>query len=490
MSARPISFSIRDALFGESAALVLGPLAAVLAVVFVLAHWTFALLCGVTIVTLAALETERFLLGVVFLIPVSWIAGIKFPLGYGAERLDIATAIRLLAVGSFLASRLLRDPHSFGRLLRVPITKLSFLLAAVTFASLIFGGYGLMYDSLKAVARLLSYVGFYLFLVLWVDSRVRLRRVALTIMFSTVLVAAFGIFQEVVGDYTSFWLFLNPPTEFFVPMDHRVPSLLANCNSLAGYLNLVIPFSLACWVLGEERWKKVGAWTTGLGIAALLCTQSLGGIGAFCGVVVFAILCFAGNWKKKLALLAAVCALVIAFYFAKGILNPAHEGADFSYDQATRIVLWGIAWDFFTGSPMLGVGWGNFSALYGSYVAGISWIPAGVFAAHSIYLQLLAETGLIGFGAFSLLIFRAVRLGIRQLRSSVNTFDKALAFGVLGAILTVLLHGFVDFFFQVSPQFGTLFWLLLALLVVNGRTFIESGRLRSSGQIPATSSLV
>jgi hypothetical protein len=48
-----------------------------------------------------------------------------------------------------------------------------------------------------------------------------------------------------------------------------------------------------------------------------------------------------------------------------------------------------------------------------------------------------------------------------------------LAFGVLGAIVTVLLHGFVDFFFQVSPQFGTLFWVLLALLVVSCKTVRE-----------------
>jgi len=40
-----------------------------------------------------------------------------------------------------------------------------------------------------------------------------------------------------------------------------------------------------------------------------------------------------------------------------------------------------------------------------------------------------------------------------------------VAFGVLGAVLSVLVHGFVDFLFQVSPQFGTQFWLLLAMLV-------------------------
>jgi hypothetical protein len=56
----------------------------------------------------------------------------------------------------------------------------------------------------------------------------------------------------------------------------------------------------------------------------------------------------------------------------------------------------------------------------------------------------------------------------------MRALEKALAFGVLGAILTVLLHGFVDFFFQVSPQFSTLFWVLLALLVIN-RNAVREG---------------
>ena len=471
MNTRPISISISDVLVGERVPLVFGLLVTVLAGTFVLAPWTFALVCGIAIVVLAALESEAFLLVVVFLIPVSWIAGISLPLGGGADRVDVATTARLLLIVGFLAGRLLRNPRGLKSPLKVPLTKVSFLLTAAASASLLFGGYGLMYDSLKAMVRLLSYIGFYLVLVLWVDSRARLHRVALTMMLSTVFVAVFGIFQEIVGDYTSFWLFLNPPSEFFVPMDHRVPSFLANCNSLAGYLNLITPFSLACWVLKDGLWKKLGALTTGLGAVALFCTQSLGGIGAFGAVVVLAILCFAGDWKKKLSLLSAVCALAIVFYFAKQILNPAHESGDFAYDAATRIVLWNIAWNFFTGSPLFGVGWGNFSALYGPYVAEIPWIPAGVFAAHNIYLQLLAEMGLVGFAAFSSLIFRAVRQSLHQLRFATDTFDRALAFGVLGAILSVLVHGFVDFFFQVSPQFGTVFWVLLALLVVSGKKF-------------------
>ncbi|HUJ93591.1 MAG TPA: O-antigen ligase family protein [Candidatus Bathyarchaeia archaeon] len=469
MSTRATLIPLSKTFLGDRVALALGLLAAGFGTAFVLAHWSFAVLCGIVVVLLAAAENERFLLVLVFLIPINWIAALSFPLVGDTGRLDVATTVRLLAVGGFLGGRLLRDRLRFSEMRKVTLTRMSLLLAGVAFASLVLGGYGLTYDSVKAIVRLLSYIGFYLLLLVWMDSEARLRKVALTILGSTLFAACFGILQELIGGYTSFWLFLNPPSEWFVPMDYRAPSFFANCNFFAGYLNLVLPFSIGCWVVGEGRWKRLGAWTTGLGTVALLCTQSLGGIVAFGGIVILAILCFAGDWKKKLTLLVTLCVLAAGFYFGKAVLNPAHEGQGFSYDQAIRLVLWGIAGDFFRQSPLLGVGWGNFTALYGSYVTDISWIPAGQFEVHNIYLQLLAETGLIGFGTFFLMIYRAVQQGLRQLHRYVEGFDKALAFGVLGAILAVLLHGLVDFFFLVSPQFGTLFWVLLALLVASGR---------------------
>jgi O-antigen ligase len=383
---------------------------------------------------------------------------------------DVSVAFRSFVIVGFFVGRMLRGQLGVKALLRPALTKASLLFLCVATAAALLGIGDFTRESARALWTLFTSVGFYFVILSWVDSPQRTRRIFQVLLLSTIVTAAFAILQEIVGDYTSFWLFLHPPQDWFAPMEYRAPSFFANCNFLASYLNLVIPFSLACWVLGEGRWKRLGAWTTGFGVVALLCTQSLGGLVSFGGIVLLAILCFTENWKKRLSLLTAVCALAIGFYFAKETLNPAHEGAVFTYDQAIRLVLWGIAWDFFRHSPVLGVGWGNFVVLYGSYVSDISWIPEGQFEVHNIYLQLLAETGLVGFGAFSLLIFRAIQQAFRQLRCSVHTLEKALAFGALGAILSVLLHGFVDFFFQVSPQFSTLFWVLLALLVVGGKT--------------------
>lgn len=469
MAANSLPIPVFPEIPGRRVALILGSAAAILGALFGVAPWSLAAFGALIFFALSALESEIFLLAVIFLIPVGWFAKIGLPLGGGAARLDIATTVRLVVVAGFFLGRLLRGQLRMGWLLKDTLTRMSLLVAAVAFASVILGGYGLTYGSLKALVRLLSYVGFYFFVALWVDSQERIRTVALMVLGSTMVVAIYAILQELIGDYTSLWLYLNPPEDWFLPMERRPPSFLNYSNSLAGYLNLVIPFALALYILGTGRLKKLGAWTVGLGFVALACTQSTGGLVAFGSVLALTILFFVRPYKKKILFLFALLVLSFTFFAARGTLDPAHVGEAVGYDAATRFLLWGTAADMFVHSPVTGVGWGNFVELYGPYLTAFTFIPPGILGVHNIYLQFLAETGLVGFGTFFAFTFRAGLLSFCQYRRSGNAFDKALAFGVLGAILTVFVHGVVDFLFQVSPQFGTLFWTLLALLVVSTR---------------------
>jgi putative inorganic carbon (hco3(-)) transporter len=475
MAANTFPIPVSTAIPERRVALILGSAAAILGALFAVAPWTLAVFGAGVVLALSALENEIFLFAVIFLIPVGWFAKIGLPLGGGAARLDIATTVRLLVVAGFLVGRLVRGQLKMRWLLRHGLTRMSLLVAAVALASVLFGRYGLTYGSLKALVRLVSYVGFYFFVALWVESRDRMRTATFLISGSMILVAVYAIAQELIGDYTSVWLYLNPPEDWFLPMEGRPPSFLNYSNSLAGYLNLVIPLALATYILGTGRSKKLAAWCAGLGFIALACTQSTGGLVALGSVLTLTILFFVRSFKKKIFLLVALLVVAFAFFAARETLDPAHVGEAVGYDAATRFLLWGTAIDMFVHSPMMGVGWGNFVELYGSYLSAFTFIPPGILAVHNIYLQFLAETGVLGFGTFFLFTFRAALLSFRQLRSSRDAFDQALAFGVLGATLTVLVHGVVDFLFQVSPQFGTLFWTLLALLVVSTRLQRESG---------------
>ncbi|HET9177843.1 MAG TPA: O-antigen ligase family protein [Terriglobia bacterium] len=301
------------------------------------------------------------------------------------------------------------------------------------------------------------------------DSKRRVKRAVAVLLSSVVLLAVYGAIQRLAGGYTSLWLYLNPRGPELPPWDGRIPSLLNYSNSLAGYLNLILPLALACSILPVgRRFRQAGALALALGTLTLLFTGSVGGLVAFGCVGGLAGFWLFRGFARRFIWLGGLAALAIAFFVARSFLNPVHTVSLVGYDVGTRLLLWTTAWHFFIQSPIWGIGWGNFVGAYGSYL-NLSWMQSGVYEVHNIYLQLLSETGVVGSFAFFGLIVLALREARRQMKSASEPFEMALAFGCFAAMVTVLIHGLVDFLFEVSPPFGTLFWMLLALLTVSGR---------------------
>jgi hypothetical protein len=407
--------------------------------------------------------------------PIGW------AIGTPGEGHDVVGLVRDFVVVGFFLGRLWRRQIDVRRLLGSKPARAALFFFGALVLSMVFAPGGWRQNSLSGLHSTASQIGFFFFVIDWVDSRERLHRMISTLFYSTILTAAFALFQEVVGGYTSLWYRFYPPTEFFEGWDGRATSFQAHANFLAGYLNLVLPFALACCLVDSGKLRKLGGWTLGLGIAALLCTQSLGGLTGFIGMLVLAILFFAGSLRNKVALLVSLFTLIFFAYGLRSVLNPSHSERAMLLDFIDRFALWQTAWNYFRASPVTGVGWGNFLNLY------VADLPissrAGVLTAHELYLQLLAETGLVGFAAAFYFILQCWRQALRQFRSSNDFLYRVTAFGALGAIISVLGHGFMDFFFTVSSQFGTLFWLVLALIVASGaskRVRMGQGKMISS----------
>jgi len=115
----------------------------------------------------------------------------------------------------------------------------------------------------------------------------------------------------------------------------------------------------------------------------------------------------------------------------------------------------------FARSPVVGTGFGNLRGLMG----GLLNLPDGWTGdAHNLYLELLAETGLIGFVVFGTLIVLALRTALKQLQTTENHFNKMIALAIFAALCGVLVHGTVDYLFHTTPQVTALFFLVLGLL--------------------------
>ena len=441
--------------------LLLGLAGAAAATLLVLKPIAIGVVCVFAVIALSAMEVEGFLLLIILFLPMAWVLQTDLPLR------NAPVALRSFVALGFFTGRLYRGTLALRDLVRPKLSRaaLTFLGAVIASAIVVRGAW--TRDSARGLYAMIADVGFFFVISAWADSKQRIRKVLLMLFYSTAVTLIFALAQEIVGGFTPLWFYLNPVTDAFQPWSGRAASFMFHPNSLAAYLDLVLPFALGCCVICGGKWRILGAWTLAVGFVVLLCTQSVGGLAAFGCMLVFAILWFARSTRMKVLLLSSCASFVATMYLARNILNPVHAGDPrIAYDAVTRLLLWNVAWELFLQSPLNGVGWGNFPSLYGSYLH-LSWIPPDIFNVHNIYLQLLSETGILGFVAFSGLIVTTCRQACDQWKMSQSDIGKAIAFGLLGAMITVLVQGLTDF--QFTSQFEALFWTLLALLVSSGR---------------------
>jgi O-antigen ligase len=134
-----------------------------------------------------------------------------------------------------------------------------------------------------------------------------------------------------------------------------------------------------------------------------------------------------------------------------------------------RLFFWGVAWQEFLSSPIIGVGSGNFSfriadfqestPKLAAYVAEYQRSYAGR-SVHSSYFQIISELGLIGASAFFTMIFSTLLVCRKICKAKVElTPDaKVYAQAVAGALLSTCAGGA----FLSAAMFPN-FWMLFAM---------------------------
>jgi len=111
---------------------------------------------------------------------------------------------------------------------------------------------------------------------------------------------------------------------------------------------------------------------------------------------------------------------------------------DNEYSLMTRLDAWLIMFKIIAVSPILGVGPANYYFLTPLFpIRGY----AVQFNSHNNYIDLLAQTGVIGFGIFIWLLAEVILLGMRMRDQVAEGFDRALVYGVIGGTVGTLAAG-------------------------------------------------
>jgi len=127
-----------------------------------------------------------------------------------------------------------------------------------------------------------------------------------------------------------------------------------------------------------------------------------------------------------------------------------------------RLDLWSSALKLFATHPLLGVGPDNFRHLYGAELGLEGWDER--VQANNLYLEVLADLGILGLAVFGWLVARPLATTLRTLISAPRYSDEVnyIRLGVMLALTIFLVHGVLDTFLAFTPT-ALLFWMLLGI---------------------------
>src|SRR5215471_5707168 len=381
-NALPRPVTVRD--YAAAAAIAVVSVA-VVALITADPVWLLALFCA-GMLALAIFKFDWFVYAQIFFLPWYPLLDLKLPLR------DVSLVLRfLLLVGVWFYRRRYRRPARewlWGSRSKIAIL----VFAAIATVSLLISAAGPNVDALRSLLRFYSYLALFFAIAGWVRGREQLQRIIVVLLFSGVAVALFGLYQVYDRGYTDLYFHLYPgQQDGLEPWNGRITSFLFHFNSLAGYLNLLLPLSFAGVLLARTAALRYGALITqALLGAALYFTGSRGGLLAYGGASLLMLVFMGRRWRALLCLLLAV-ALSLAIIFPVQRESAAERLREVDeFTSYTRVALWSAAAVMFLEHPVLGVGYGNYRTLYTDYIPGWLAADAEQIDAHNIYLQFLS----------------------------------------------------------------------------------------------------
>jgi hypothetical protein len=237
----------------------------------------------------------------------------------------------------------------------------------------------------------------------------------------------------------------------------RISSVAAEPSVFAQYLLTVVPIFLYSAIQKQPLWsRRFDRFVLFMILSVLLLsTSSSAYIGlVFLGLATFLVLSLYGklNWKIIAALAVLLsCGFLVFFGFPVVrefvqffVLSKLEEGSGLE-----RILTILYAWEYFREYPILGVGWGSVISF-------------------DLIVNLLSNSGVLGFTSFFLVIFyslgrliRAVRMchGPQPARGPVAT--DILGVGLILSLTTLLLVQMVAGFWYGYGYF----WFILGMVI-------------------------
>jgi O-antigen ligase len=339
------------------------------------------------------------------------------------------------------------------------------------------------YSTRLVLVQLLALFVYFAAALAFIDSPRRLRVVAQTIIIFSFALAIFGLIQSFISPTKIYGIKELGQSTSFGPFINR--------HHFAAYMEMALGLTVGLLLSGAvEREKRLlYIFAAGLMAIALVMTNSRGGIISLFAetLFIFIITGFGGGHRSesgerkkgraRALMLRAGLAFVLLFAVFSAVVFFGGEevlsrfiGTVNSQDPTTgRVHFWRGTTEIIRSHTLTGAGLGAFGVAYTLYDT-----RNGMYRleqAHNDYLQVLADTGIVGaiLGlAFVIILFRS---GFAR-RETDDPFRKGVATGALVGCFAVLVHSFFDFTLHTAAN-SLLFLTLAALATLDGN--VEEG---------------
>ena len=401
------------------------------------------------------------------------------PLAFGAVEPWALLILHLGSVGAFtlwLASNFCAArPRIEFQLIHLPL----FLFACIVVGQILLDGSAYRHET---VTQFMNYVAYGLVFLISTDlfrEEERVRQLCLSLAVLGFALAASGSVQEFTAGGKLYWIrspkFGGP---IFGPYVNR--------NHYAGVMEMLFPFALAGSLkhgLGGSK-RVLLAFASLLMIATVFLCGSRGGfIAIVLQIVFFGVLIF---WRSRhvgvvlsLTLLFVITAAFGTWLGSDRLLGRLAE----VNKEGGRIQLVKDSMRMFREHPVTGWGLGTFPVVYPKFRSFAT--DFYVNEAHNDFIQLLVETGILGFSTGVALLILVFHRGIQNIRSTVFGSWRTIAVcASLVGVVGLSVHSLFDFNLQI-PANALLFYVLCA--VAGSKSEVDSELIRRVEKESATS---
>lgn len=289
------------------------------------------------------------------------------------------------------------------------------------------------------------------------------RYIAIFLIITATIQAVIGILQ--------FFHLLAWAGSFFQGYETQAFGTFKNPNLLGAFLAFSLPFIYYLLKTANKTKRILWDIAVTLILAGLIVTKSRGawvaaliGTGIYCWITIPSIQTyFQKRSASKMILILVIFLMSLPLFYSLYHLNPASASG--------RFFIWSVSWNMIRDHILTGVGFGNFGLHWlkyqGAYFAQTSGVDhslaVSLKSAHFQYLQIFAESGLIGLLLFLILVVNL----FKSFYSSHGERDPnriLITTTLFSSMLILFIHGLVEDVFTSVPILS-IFLIILSVYV-------------------------